>query len=1035
MNKTWFFLLCIGLLGLATPAHAQYFGRNKPRYGNINFQVNETQHFQIYDYLNNPEKLREMAASAEVWYRMHQAVLRDTFYHKNPLLIYNNHGDFQQTNTIQGSISVGTGGVTEGLRNRLVFPMAMTNQQTNHVLGHELVHAFQYHMVLGGDSTNMQNFANLPLWMVEGLAEYMSIGRIDPHTALWMRDAVMTNQVPRSFRDLETGRYFPYRWGQAFWAYIAGVYGDDVIRDLFMNTAKYGLEAAVPLTLSTTTQLLAQDWINTLRNHYGRWVPLPKLDEKGKVDEKDLAKIKDKLPGKTILSDKNAGNMNISPVLSPNGKYVIFLSEKNLFTTDLFLADAKTGKIIKKVASTSQDGHIDQFNFIESAGTWAPDDKRFAFDVYQTGKSTLVIRDVFRGKTLDKIQLPDVPAFSNPTWSPDGKTIVVSGLANGQVDLYAYDLRTKKTRRLTNDRYSEALPQWSADGKSLVFSTDQLSFERGGNNGVMTMSLAVLDVASGKVEHVDVFPGADNLNPHYDRSGNILFLSNRDGFRNLYRYDLSSKKVYQMTNLLTGITGITPYAPAITVAEDRDRILYTHYARGEYTIYQAQSSDFKLEEVSPTAVDLTAAALPPFNPRTRDIVNKNLRLMQPAIQEDARTVALTPQKYKPKFQLEYIGGGVGVNTGTNTTFGNAAGAAGGVSALFGDMLGRNQIFAGASVNGDIQDAMGQATYLNRKGRLGWGFTGSHFPLSQLTGYQQPTLQRIQVAPGVYRDLYEEIVQVDRLFNQRVGGLVFYPFSTTKRVEMSANMDLYSQRATQYFTYYDLAGNVVTQNQERGPAGPRFNMGNITAAYVGDNSHFGFTAPLNGWRYRVSAEQFLGYWNFSAALADGRYYKRVKPFTFAVRGLAYGRFGGNSNNPNEVFPLIVTQPWFVRGYSLNYLRNEAPGLQSRAVGSKIGVGNAEVRLPFTGPKGFALLPFNFLMTDLNFFADAGLAWFENSQLRGDNGTAIQRPLVSVGISLRANLFGAIILEPFYALPISAPAESRRWLFGLNIVPGW
>ena len=64
-------------------------------------------------------------------------------------------------------------------------------------------------------------------------------------------------------------------------------------------------------------------------------------------------------------------------MLSPNGKYVIFLSEKNLFTTDLFLADARTGRIMRKVASTANDGHIDQFNFIESAGSWSPNDQRF----------------------------------------------------------------------------------------------------------------------------------------------------------------------------------------------------------------------------------------------------------------------------------------------------------------------------------------------------------------------------------------------------------------------------------------------------------------------------------------------------------------------------------------------------------------------------------------------------------------------------------------------------------------------------------
>jgi hypothetical protein len=29
--------------------------------------------------------------------------------------------------------------------------------------------------------------------------------------------------------DLNDPDYFPYRWGQAFWAYVAGTWGDDVI--------------------------------------------------------------------------------------------------------------------------------------------------------------------------------------------------------------------------------------------------------------------------------------------------------------------------------------------------------------------------------------------------------------------------------------------------------------------------------------------------------------------------------------------------------------------------------------------------------------------------------------------------------------------------------------------------------------------------------------------------------------------------------------------------------------------------------------
>ena len=999
----------------ASPLQAQYFGRNKPRYNQQPFKVTETEHFIIYDYLENPEKLKEIAESAELWYSMHSKVLEDTFTVKNPLIIYNDHAGFQQTNAIQGDISVGTGGVTEGLRNRVIFPVAPTNQQTNHVLGHELVHAFQYHMIINGDSTSMRNLANLPLWMVEGLAEYLSIGRIDAHTALWMRDAVLNDEVPR-IKDLDNGKYFPYRWGQAFWAYVTGVYTDEAIRPLFENTAKYGLKSAVPMTLGISVDSLSNSWRRTLKDHYGRWAI------KGKKED---------LPGKTLLDDDNAGQMNISPVLSPNGKYVIFLSEKNLFTTDLFLADAKTGKIQRKVASTASDGNVDHFNFLESAGTWSPDSKRFAFDVYEKGRSVLIIKDIFKGKKTKKVQIPGVPAFSNPTWSPDGKTIVVSGLVKGQTDLYEYTLKSRKVKRLTNDRYSEILPTWSADGQSLAYSTDELSIQRGRTNGAWVMNLAVMNMASGSVENLDVFPGADNMNPQFDKNGNLFFLSNRDGRRNLYRYDVTTKKAYQLTDLMTGITGITPYSPAITIADDRDRILYTHYNKGQYTIHQAKEADFTPVEIDLMAVDQVPASLPPFSPKQRDMVNTGLRLM------DSKTdsTSMKAKKYRPKFQLDYLGGstGVGVNTG-NSSFGTQTGLAGGIDALFSDILGNNQLYAGAVLNGDVQDAGGQVSYINQKNRIGWGLNASHIAY-QTGGYQYLQEVPIEVQPGVTTTLLKSVYGLERVFQQRIGGSVFYPFSVTKRVEAGAATEFYSSRVTEYADYYFLDGGYYGSDREKLPKGATLNLNNVNAAFVGDNSYFGMTAPLQGWRYRLGVEQYFGDFQFTTLLADARKYFYAKPFTFAVRGMAYARTGGTSTAFSLQYPLFAGNAFFVRGYDRNvFSATEDPDFIYRTVGSKMVVGNFEVRLPFTGPRRLSLIKSNFIVTDLNLFFDAGLAFYENADLKKD-AFLQHKPIFSTGVSLRVNLFGYLVLEPYFALPISAPESEKTWRFGLNFIPGW
>ena len=65
--------------------------------------------------------------------------------------------------------------------------------------------------------------------MIEGMAEYLSIGSVDPHTSMWMRDAILSNDFP-TLKQLSTdSKYFPYRYGQAFWAWAGKTWGDTII--------------------------------------------------------------------------------------------------------------------------------------------------------------------------------------------------------------------------------------------------------------------------------------------------------------------------------------------------------------------------------------------------------------------------------------------------------------------------------------------------------------------------------------------------------------------------------------------------------------------------------------------------------------------------------------------------------------------------------------------------------------------------------------------------------------------------------------
>jgi len=215
----------------AVSAQGDYFGQNKVQYRDFDFKVLKTEHFDIYYYPEEEAAARIASRMAERWYGRISQLLVHELRGRQPLILYASGPHFRQTNTIQGGIGEGTGGVTEAFKRRIVLPFAGPLEATDHVIGHELIHAFQYDITGTDVNSNTAGALALPLWFIEGMAEYLSIGPVDPHTAMWMRDAARREKLP-AIDDLEDPRYFPYRYGHALWAFIGGKYGDKSVASL-----------------------------------------------------------------------------------------------------------------------------------------------------------------------------------------------------------------------------------------------------------------------------------------------------------------------------------------------------------------------------------------------------------------------------------------------------------------------------------------------------------------------------------------------------------------------------------------------------------------------------------------------------------------------------------------------------------------------------------------------------------------------------------------------------------------------------------
>jgi Tol biopolymer transport system component len=1004
-------------------ASGQYFGRNKVQYKDFDFSVLETEHFDIYFYESEREAAILAGRMAERWYSRLSRVLDRELRGRQPIVFYASHPDFEQTNAIPGQIGESTGGVTEFLKRRIVLPMAGSLKETDHVLGHELVHAFQFDITGQGPNSvgvDVPVALRMPLWFIEGMAEYLSVGSVDPFTTQWLRGALQADELP-DFGDLGGQRYFPYRYGHALWAYVAGRFGDETVgRILKVSRQSGNARVAMANVLGLPTDTLAADWHEAIRQTSG-----PVLEATQPADS----------VARRLIGFGDGGDLNMGPAVSPDGSEVVFASERGQFSLDLFLADAETGEIKNKITDTALDPHFESLQYLASAGAWSPDGERFAVAAVTRGRPVMAIFDPDEGRKVQEIRIPEVGEIFNPTWGPEGRRIVFSAQVGGFTDLYMLDLESEERTRLTEDPFAELHPAWSPDGRSIAFVTDRFTSDLE-DLDFGDYRLGLMDPETTEISPVPGFEGGKHINPQWTPDGeSLFFLADPDGITNIYRVDLASGDLARLTRLQTGVSGITAVSPALSVARDADNVVFSVHGEGNFVfnLYAIDDASLAGEPVASTPdrlAMLEAGQLPPPE-RVSSRVDGLLADAQLGL---ADTLTFEISDYSPTLSLDYVGRpnlAVGADQ-----FGFFIG--GGGSIFFSDMLGNRSLATLFQVDGSSGNILNSTAlfggYENRSNRWNWGVQGGQIPLiSRRFGVQETTV-----------DGQNALLLQDVRFwqiNRQVTGVVHYPFNRSQRVEFSGGARNIEFASEVRETLLSPSGQVIAERErDFAPFDTISSLNTVqaSAALVYDNSLFGATAPMAGQRYRFEVTPTAGSIDYYSVLADyRRYLMPFRPFTLAGRAMHFGRYGGGSED-FRLREFFIGFPSLVRGYDASTFtfdeceggtQNTCPAFD-QLLGSRIGVFNAEARLPVLG--GIGLIPAaNVPPIDLIAFFDAGVAWTRDTEPEFLDGS---RNLVrSVGVGARMNLFGLLILELDYVNPLDR--EQKDWFWDLSLTPGF
>lgn len=1001
---------------------AQGFGQNKIQYQTRQWQFIQSEHYDIYFYEGGTTAAKFTAAVAESSYHHISRLLNFKMQSRTPILIYNSHNDFEETNVSPEIQDESVGGFTEFFKNRVVLPYEGSLEQFRHVIHHELTHAmhlqFFYGTGAGAAIRGISGFA-WPLWFGEGMAEYFA-RHWEAESDNFIRDAVVSDYMPPI---PQLNAFLAYKGGQALAYWIELRYGVEKVTKFNQTTRRVkNVERAIREVFGMSMEDFSDAWHKGMREEY--W---PEI--KRRTAPADLA---------TQVTNhvKNDAFINNSPALSPSGDRLVYISDR-AGKFDIYVTSTLDVKKPRRLVSAQKQSGLEELHWLRPGITWSPDSKKIAFAAKAGAHDAIHIVDVERSKIIRTYQ-PKLDGLWSPAWSPDGASIAFMGMKDGRSDIMLLNLQTGEISSVTNDAFSDLDPAWSPDGKTIAFVSD-----RGAFTGQVGEVLPLADFANTDIflihpdgtglEQITSSPYAEKSPAFYHHADSLLFVSDRNGIDNIYLYDRQGRTEKPLTNLLTG-------ANQLAASVGGDRVAFTAFARGGYDIFLWKSpfeyadtlhslplTPFrereKMQDRGSFSITQTGneEGMPTMDRETRPynkfVFDHDFRSGKIGSATNGAAVVIAPdkrldpdgsfkiQKYRRKFSIDYAGGAGGYDP--------FFGLQGYTQFYISDLAGNQQVGIGVNLIRDLSNSDFYLSWLNLTHRAAIGVQFFH-----VANFFQTNLDITRV-----RNIGAEI------------GMA-YPLSRFKRLEMGLNFTHLREQNLGFF--FDQLPTRVT------------NAFPLTVAYVSDNTHFRFFGPFTGTRYRagvIFAPEFGSHVvSFQTGFADFRNYFGIsRDFGVAWR-VSGGVSGGN--NPMRFF-LGGVDNWLNYKFGQNldafnitdfYFSQFVTPLRGanyyEMIGTRYALLNMELRVPLVD-YFIARFPLPLGIAGIRGagFLDVGSAWNSDARFRATeknaNGETVLRDLVAgYGWGFRANL-GIFLLRMDSVWRTNLAGSSKpRYLFSFG-----
>ena len=409
------------------------FGQNRVQYEKFKWQQYESERFITY-WTQGGRKLGEYALQigehdiAEL-----QNLLEYKMNDKIHLLVFNDFNDFTQSNAGSNLANYHNGGITRISDNKIYVYFNGSHQDLRRQVREGITEVFLRQMMYGNNLQEMVQNAvllNLPHWFTGGLKAYIGEAWNADHDNL-MRDHIKSGNYQK-FSDLVNDD--PRLAGHSMWYFISQNYGKSTVSNLlYLTRINRSIEQGFLFVLGNSFRKTSKEWYDFYQQRY--------LQENEKYE----------LPeGETIaLSNKQVSDVKIAP----NGQHIAYTKQ-----------DEKRYKVILKDLTTQKERVLIKGSIYQNLQS-QPDD---TYPILAWNKSSELavifekkgsIRIAVFGEADHKIKttakVSEILESITHADFINRRELIVSGIKDGQSDLFTLNTNGAQIRHITRDNYDE----------------------------------------------------------------------------------------------------------------------------------------------------------------------------------------------------------------------------------------------------------------------------------------------------------------------------------------------------------------------------------------------------------------------------------------------------------------------------------------------------------------------------------------------------------------------------------------------------